>query len=103
MTWLQPQTLAATVRPTMSSLVGHFVGHVFLGTVGFVVLAIPPILLSIAAYSLKETTHVSETVFSVLVDVHYFLLGVDTLVFVAYILVSMYGAAIELCRYVKSL
>ncbi len=102
MAWYEKQSTSDAVRPKMSSLLGHFVGHVFLGTVGFIALAIPPILLSLAVYYLKET-YVSETVISVLLGLHYFLLGVDALVFVAYILVSLYDAAKELIRYVKSL
>jgi hypothetical protein len=41
-------------RPKLSNLIGHFVGHVFLGTIGFLALAIPAISLSIAAHYLSE-------------------------------------------------
>jgi hypothetical protein len=44
-------------RPKLSSLIGHFVGHVFLGTVAFIALAIPAILLSIAAHYLDPGFH----------------------------------------------
>jgi hypothetical protein len=88
--------------PKLSVLIGHFVGHVCLGTVGFIALAIPAIVLSIAAHYLKATP-VSQFVVDVLLWVHYSLLVVDTLMFAAYILVSIYDAAKELVRYVKGL
>jgi hypothetical protein len=40
----------ASGRPKLSHLIGHFVGHVVLGTVGFITLAIPAVLLSVAAH-----------------------------------------------------
>jgi hypothetical protein len=73
-----------------------------LGTVGFVALAIPAVLLSIAAHYLTLLP-VSPVVVEVLLGVHYSLLAVDTLMFAAYILVSIYGAAKELIHYVKGL
>jgi hypothetical protein len=101
MAWYEARNDSDTERPKLSTLVGHFVGHLCLGTVGFVTLAIPPIILSWAAYYLDET-HVSAAVIDVLLGVHYFLLGVDVLVFVAYISLSVYDAARELILYVKS-
>jgi hypothetical protein len=52
-----------------------------------------------------KLTHcpVSSFVVEVLLWVHYSLLVVDTAMFAAYILVSIYGAAKELIRYVKGL
>jgi hypothetical protein len=89
-------------RPKLSSLIGHFVGHVFLGTVAFVALAIPAVLLSIAAHYLSEIP-VSVLVINILLGLHYFLLVIDALTFVAYILVSVYDAGKQLVRYVKGL
>jgi hypothetical protein len=89
-------------RPKLSSLIGRFVGHVWLGAVGFVALAIPAILFSLAAHYLAEIP-VSALVIEVFLGIHYSLLIVDTLMFAAYILVSIYGAAKELIRYVKGL
>jgi hypothetical protein len=89
-------------QPKLSHLIGHFVGHVALGTLGFVVLAIPAVCLSIAAHYLAEVP-VSRFVIEVLLWVHYSLLVIDTIMFAAYILVSTYGAAKELFRYVRGL
>ena len=89
-------------RPKLSSLIGHFVGHVALGTLGFVALAIPAIILSIAAHYLAETP-VSTFVINVLLFIHYSLLVIDTVMFAAYVLVSIYDAVKELIRYVKGL
>jgi hypothetical protein len=91
-----------TGGPKLSRLIGHFVGHVVLGTVGFVALAIPAVLLSAAAHYL-DMLPVSRIVVEVLLWVHYSLLVVDTGMFAAYILVSIYGAAKELIRYVMGL
>jgi hypothetical protein len=41
-------------RPKLSHLIGHFAGHVMAGTLGFIVLAIPAIGLSIAEHYLAE-------------------------------------------------
>jgi hypothetical protein len=89
-------------QPKLSYLIGHFVGHVALGTLGFIVLAIPAVCLSIAAHYLAEVP-VSQFVIEVLLLVHYSLLIIDTMMFAAYILVSIYGAAKELLRYVRGL
>jgi hypothetical protein len=86
----------------LSTLIGHFVGHVFLGTAGFIALAIPAIIFSLSAHYLSET-YVSGLVIDILLGIHYLLLGIDTVVFVAYILVSVYAAGRELTRYVKGL
>jgi hypothetical protein len=89
-------------QPKLSHLIGHFVGHVALGTLGFVVLAIPAVCLSVAAHYLAEVP-VSPFVIEILLGVHYSLLVIDTAMFAAYILVSIYGAAKELLRYAKGL
>jgi hypothetical protein len=89
-------------QPKLSRLIGHFVGHVALGTLGFVAVAIPAVCLSIAAHYLAWVP-VSPFVIEVLVWVHYSLLVVDTIMFAAYILASIYGAAKELLRYVRGL
>ena len=89
-------------QPKLSSLIGHFVGHVSLGAVGFIALAIPAILFSLAAHYLQEIP-VSPLVIDVFLGIHYSLLVIDTGMFAAYILVSIYGAAKELIRYVKGL
>jgi hypothetical protein len=89
-------------RPKLSTLIGHFVGHVCLGAVGFLVLAVPAILFSLAAHYLEQIP-VSAVVIHVFLWIHYSLLIVDALMFVAYILVSLYAAAKELIRYVKGL
>jgi hypothetical protein len=39
-----------------SGLISHFVGHVCLGALGFIVLAIPAILFSLAAHSGRLTS-----------------------------------------------
>ena len=88
--------------PRLSALIGHFVGHIWLGTLGFVALAIPAILLSLAAHYLEQTA-VSAFVIDVLLGIHYSLLVIDTVMFAAYIVVSIYHAATELVRYVKGL
>lgn len=95
------QTEGGPEQPKLATLIGHFVGHVCLGTVGFVALAIPAILLSLAAHYLEQTP-VSLFVIDVLLGIHYFLLSVDSVVFAAYILVSIYEAAKELLRFVGS-
>jgi hypothetical protein len=77
--------------PSLARLIGHFVGHVCLGTVGFVALAIPAILLSLAAHYFEQTP-VSIFVINILLTVHYSLLVIDTGMFAAYILVSIYSA-----------
>jgi hypothetical protein len=95
--------MQSVIRPAPSQLfaqIGRFAGHVFCGTVGFVILALPAITLSLAAHYLAQT-FVSEGVILVLLWLHYFLLGVDALMFVAYILVSIYAAVIELIRFVR--
>jgi hypothetical protein len=89
-------------QPKLSHLIGHFVGHVALGMLGFIVLAIPAVCLSIAAHYLAEAP-VSRFVIEVLLWVHYSLLIVDTVMFAAYILVSIYGATKELIRYARGL
>jgi hypothetical protein len=89
-------------HPKLSTLIGHFVGHVALGTLGFIALAIPAVLLSMAAHYLTETG-ASVFVIDVLLGIHYFLLVVDTVMFTAYISVTIYDAARELTRYVKGL
>jgi hypothetical protein len=89
-------------RPELSSLIGHFVGHVCIGFVGFVALAIPAVLFSLAAHYLEGTT-VSRVVVDVLVDLTYFMLGVDTLTFVLYVLFSMCLAARALFLYMRDL
>jgi hypothetical protein len=81
--WWQAGHTAQHERPTFQGLVGHFVGHVVLGALGFICVAVPAILFSILA--------------------HYLHLVVDTLVFVAYILVSLYVTAVELIRYVRGI
>ena len=58
--------------------IGHFVGHVFAVTAGFIILAIPAVGFSLAAHYLKDT-FVSETVILVLVWLHYFILGMDAI------------------------
>jgi hypothetical protein len=88
------------VHPKLSHLLGHFTGHVMLGTAGFIALAIPPIILSLAAHYLEETP-ISSFVIDVLLVIHYFLLVVDALLFVSYILAAGYDTAIELIGYVK--
>jgi hypothetical protein len=89
-------------RPKLSHLIGHFVGHVALGTLGFIVLAIPAVCLSFAAHYLAEVP-VSPFVIEVLLWVHYSLLVIDTIMFAAYVLASVYGAVKELIRYVRGL
>lgn len=89
-------------QPTLSRLLGHFVGHVCIGLVGFVALAIPAILFSLAAHYL-EGTAVSHVVVDVLVGLTYFMLGVDTVTFVLYVLFSMGIAARALFRYTRDL
>lgn len=89
-------------RPRLSTLIGNFVGHVALGTLGFVALAVPAVLLSIAAHYAPEF-HVSKFVINVLLGIHYSLLVIDTGMFAAYMLVSIYHALKELYRYVKGL
>jgi hypothetical protein len=93
---------SAPEQLSLSRLIGHFVGHVWLGTGGFIALAIPAILLSLAAHYLEKTV-VSPIVIDVLLSLHYLLLFVDAGMFVAYIAVSIYDAVRELTRYVKSL
>jgi hypothetical protein len=100
--WWQMQDDPGSERPKLSTLLGRFAGHVVIGTGGFVILAVPAILLSLAAHHLRETA-VSEIVIWVLLAVHYFLLAVDALVFVAYILISLYSAGVALVRYVRDL
>jgi hypothetical protein len=85
-----------------SGLISHFVGHVCLGALGFIVLAIPAILFSLAAHYLEQTP-VSTMVIDVFLGLHYFLLAVDTAYFSAYIVVSVYDAVKELIRYAKGL
>ena len=65
-------------------------------------MAIPAVCLSIAAHYLAEAP-VSRFVIEVLLWVHHSLLVVDTIMFAAYILVSIYIAAKELLRYVRGL
>jgi hypothetical protein len=89
-------------QPKLSSLIGHFVGHVCLGSVGFIALAIPAILFSLAAHYLAEIP-VSPLVIQVFLWIHYSLLLIDTGMFAAYISASIYGAVKELIRYVKGL
>jgi hypothetical protein len=79
------------VRPKLSNLIGHFVGHVSLGAVGFVALAIPAIIFSLAAHYLAEIP-VSSIVITLLLGITYFLLGVDTLVFGA---ISWYRSTVR--------
>lgn len=86
----------------LSTLIGRFAGHVFLGVAGFLVLAIPAVILSLAAYYLDQTG-VSRFIIVGLLIVHYFIFVVDAIMFVAYIAVSMYAAAVELVDYVKGL
>jgi len=86
----------------LSSLISHFVGHVCLGAAGFVALAIPAILFSLAAHYLEQIP-VSWLVIHVFLGIHYFLLIVDSIMFTAYIFVSIYGAAKELIRYKRGL
>ena len=100
--WYAAQHAMQHERPTFQGLVGHFAGHVVLGALGFICVAIPAILFSILAHYLHQIP-VSDIVISVLVDIHYLLLGVDTVVFVAYILVSLYVTAVELIRYVRGI
>jgi hypothetical protein len=88
--------------PKLSSLIGHFVGHVCLGSVGFIALAIPAILFSLSAHYLAKIP-VSPLVIYVFLWIHYSLLVIDTGMFAAYIAVSIYGAVKELKRYVKGL
>lgn len=85
-----------------SGLISHFVGHVCLGALGFIVLAVPAILFSLAAHYLGQIP-VSTMVIDVFLGLHYFLLAVDTAYFSAYIMVSIYGAVKELIRYAKGL
>src|SRR4051794_29767115 len=85
--WVQRENGAG--QPKLSDLIGHFAGHVMAGTLGFIVLAIPASCLSIAAHYLAELP-VSTFVTEVLLWLHFFLFGVDTIMFVAYILVSIY-------------
>lgn len=89
-------------QPKFSTLIGHFVGHVCLGSVGFIVLAIPAILFSLAAHYLDQLP-VSPIIVNVFLGIHYVLLIIDTGMFAAYISVSVYDAARELIRYVKGL
>ncbi len=89
-------------QPELSDLIGHLVGHVCIGVVGFIALAIPAVLFSVAAHYLEGTV-VSPVVVNVLVGLTYFVLGIDTLTFVLYILFSVYLAARELIGYVKDL
>jgi hypothetical protein len=89
-------------RPKPSNLTGHFVGHVLFGAVGFVALAIPAVLFSIAAHYLA-TLPVSTLIINVLIGAHYVLFAIDIAYFGTYIIISVYGAAKELIRYAKSL
>lgn len=85
-----------------SNLIGHFVGHVLFGALGFAVLAVPAILFSIAAHYLVALP-VSSFIINVLIGAHYLLFAIDTAYFAAYIMISVYGAAKELIRYAKDL
>jgi hypothetical protein len=87
-------------RLTLSRLIIHFVTHVWLGTTGFVALAIPAILLSLAAHYLEQTP-VSSFVIDILLGIYYSLLIIDTVMFAAYILVSICDALKELARYLR--
>ncbi len=89
-------------QPKLSSLIGHFAGHVCIGFIGFVALAILAILFSLAAHYLEETV-VSPAVVHVLVGLTYFVLGVDTVTFILYVLFSMYLTARALLGYMKGL
>jgi hypothetical protein len=64
------QSETGTDGLNLSQLIGHFVGRVVLGTVGFVALAIPAVLLSVAAHYLSLWP-VSPPVVNVLLWVHY--------------------------------
>jgi hypothetical protein len=86
----------------LSTQLGLFSGHIFFGTFAFIILACPAVILSMMASYLRSATGV-EFIVSVLVGLHYLLFGLDVVVFVAYIFVQLYAAAIELIRYVKSL
>jgi hypothetical protein len=89
-------------RPKPSSLIFYFVGHVWLGAIGFIALAIPAVFLSISAHYL-EIFPVSPFVVDVLLGIHYLLLVVDATYFVYYIMVSTYDALRKLTRYMRGL
>lgn len=89
-------------RANLSRLIGHFVGHVCLGVVGFIALAIPAILLSIAAHYLQQIA-VSAVVIQILLAIHYILIVIDTIMFAAYMTVAIYDAAKELVQYARDL
>jgi hypothetical protein len=96
------QGAASLARPSLAKLVGHFVGHVWLGTVGFIAIAIPAVSLSLAAHYLQYLP-VSPLIVNVLYDIHYLLFGLDAVMFAAYLAASTLSAVKELARYVKSL
>jgi hypothetical protein len=93
---------SASNRSSPSRLISHFVVHVWLITGGFVALAIPAILLSLAAHYLKRLP-VAPLVVNVLYGIHYLLFGLDTVMFGAYLAASSLSAVRELAHYVKSL
>lgn len=90
------------ITPALPELIAQFAGHVFFGTLGFIILAIPAITLSLLAHYLEDT-FISIIVIWILISLHYFIFIVDAAMFVAYITVSIYAAARELRRHVRRL
>ena len=90
-------------RLKLSTQLGLFSGHIFFGTLAFIILALPAVILSMSANYLRSSAPGAEFIVFMLVGLHYLLFVLDVAVFVAYISVQVYAAAIELIRYVKSL
>jgi hypothetical protein len=95
------QSSQGTTRLSLSTVVGHFTGHVLIGTIGFVMLAIPAIALSLMANYLAEMA-IAPIVTKIFIGLHYFLLIIDSIVFIAYMVVSLYYAAVELIALMKA-